>query len=158
MKNILILFILCSSFQNVISQEKNYNKKELDSLTEKDNEAFPLLAKSLKFPVFRGCHKIEDFKEIRECSIKKIKDFIKLSFDIDIADRALPSETSTQFELQFVVNKKGKVEQVKAKANHKAVAIEAIRTAKRLPKFKSPGMLNGSEIDTPMSITMKIYF
>ncbi|MDO1502515.1 hypothetical protein Q2T40_20460 [Winogradskyella maritima] len=132
--------------------------KELDSINENSKVPMPLLAKSLKFPVYKGCHKIEDNKEARDCSIQKIKDFIKMSYDLAVADRALPLERSTQFQLDFIVNKKGKVEQVTAKANHRAIAIEAIKTAKRLPKFKTPGMLNGSAIDTPMTLTMVLYF
>ncbi|GGI56641.1 hypothetical protein [Winogradskyella haliclonae] len=150
---IALLFIGLNSFG-----QNGKTLKELDSITKNEADAFPILAKSIKFPVYKGCHKIEDDEEAKKCSIKKIKDFISLSFDYDIADKALPKEKSTQFELNFKVNKRGKVEGVTAKANHKAIAIEAIRTAKRIPKFKSSGMLNGSPIDTPMTITMIIYF
>ncbi|MFD1062225.1 hypothetical protein ACFQ1Q_03125 [Winogradskyella litorisediminis] len=132
--------------------------RELDSLSNIEDVKMPILAKSIKFPVYRGCHKIEDDHEAKKCSIKKIKDFILLSYNYDVADRALPLETSTQFELIFKVNKKGNIEDVTANANHKAIAIEAIRTAKRIPKFKRAGMLNGSPINTPMRLTMKIYF
>ncbi len=157
MKQILILSsILIICFNNY--GQTNPTLKELDSITKNDIETFPILAKSIKFPAFRGCHKIENTAALKKCSIQKIKDYIKLSYDYDVADRALPLEKSTQFQLNFVVNKKGKVEQVTAKANHKAIAIEAIKTAKRLPKFKTPGMLNGSALDTPIELTMKIYF
>ena len=81
-----------------------------------------------------------------------------MSFDTEMASRVLPLEKSTQFLLEFTINKKGKVETVNAKANHKAIAIEAIKVAKRLPKFKAPGTLNGKPVDTPFKLLMTVYF
>lgn len=114
--------------------------------------------KTLKFPVFRGCDKTLSYQEQKKCTEEKIINFIKLSYDYYVADHALPLEKSTKFQLNFTINKKGKVENVKAKANHKAIAIEAIKTAKRLPKMKEPGYKNKVAIDTQMRITMTIYF
>lgn len=110
------------------------------------------------YPVYRGCDKEASNEELKKCSIKKIKDFIKLSFDYEMAERVFPLEQSTQFQVDFIINKKGKIEQVNAKANHRAIAIEAIRIAKRLPKFKVPGTKNGKPINTPFSLLMTVYF
>lgn len=110
------------------------------------------------YPVFRSCDIDQSNAELKKCSIEKIKDFIKLSFDYDMADRVFPLEQSTQFQVDFIINKKGKVEQVTAKANHRAVAIEAIRIAKRIPKFKLPGTKNGEPVSTPFSLLMTVYF
>ncbi|MBC2846336.1 hypothetical protein [Winogradskyella flava] len=110
------------------------------------------------YPVYRGCDKDMTNEELKRCSKKKIMNFIKMSFDTGIADVALPLEKSTQFRLDFIINKKGKVEQVNAKANHRAIAIEAIRVTKRLPKFKKPGTENDEAVDTPFSMLMTIYF
>lgn len=113
---------------------------------------------TLRYPRFRGCDEELSNEELKKCSVKKIKDFIKLRFDYDIADRALPLEKSTKFQLDFVINKSGKIEQVNAKANHRAIAIEAIRVAKQLPKFKRPGMEADKSVDVPFSLLMTIYF
>ena len=113
---------------------------------------------STKYPVYRGCDKTSNNEELEKCSKTKIMNFIKLKFDYDMADRLFPTEQSTQFQLDFIINEKGKVEQVNAKANHKAVAIHVIRLAKQLPKFKSPGMSNGLAVDTPFSLLMTVYF
>jgi len=110
------------------------------------------------YPVFRGCDKKLTKEEIKKCTVKKIKNFIKLSFNYEIADRSMPLEKSTKFQVDFIINKEGEVEHVNAKANHRAIAIEAIRTAKRLPKFKAPGTIDGKAIDTPFSLLMTIYF
>lgn len=121
------------------------------NLKSKENDTF-------RFPVFRGCNEDLSPEELRKCSIDKIKDFIKVSFDYAIADRALPLAKSTKFQLDFIINKKGKVEQVNAKANHRAIAIEAINTAKRLPKFKVQGTKDNKPVNTPVSLLMTIYF
>ena len=111
-----------------------------------------------RFPVFRGCNKDLPNEELKKCSIRKIKNFIKLSFDYEMADRVFPLEQSTKFQLDFIINKKGKVESVNAKANHRAIAIEAIKIAKRIPKFKVPGIKNGKPVDTPFGLLMTVYF
>ncbi|MGS2727598.1 hypothetical protein ACU8DI_13395 [Psychroserpens sp. BH13MA-6] len=111
-----------------------------------------------KFPVYRGCDKESSNKELEACSKRKIMTFIQMSYDIELASRALPLEKSTQFLLEFTINKKGKIENVNAKAHHKAIAIEAIKVAKRLPKFKEPGLLDGIPVDTPFSLLMTLYF
>lgn len=110
------------------------------------------------YPVFRGCDESMTNTELKKCSQEKIKNFIKMSFDIGKADVALPLEKSTKFQLDFIINKKGKVEQVNAKANHRAIAIEAIKVAKRIPKFKKPGTSDGKAVEVPYSLLMTIYF
>lgn len=111
-----------------------------------------------KYPVYRGCDKITNNSELEACSKRKITNFIKMSFDIEMASRALPLEKSTQFLLEFTINKKGKIENINAKANHKAIAIEAIKVAKRLPKFKEPGIWEGVAVDTPYKLLMTLDF
>lgn len=111
-----------------------------------------------KYPIYRGCENKSTNSELEACSKRKIINFIKLSFDIEMASRALPTEKSTQFLLEFTISKKGKIKDINAKANHKAIAIEAINVAKRLPKFKAPGIWEGIAVDTPFSLLMTLDF
>lgn len=110
------------------------------------------------FPVFRNCKENLGNDYLKDCTTEKIINFIKVSFDTELASDLFPQEQYTKFKVEFIVNKKGKVEQVNAKANHRAVAAEAIRVLKRMPKFKKPGYSNGQPIDTPFSIIIKVYF
>ncbi len=112
----------------------------------------------LVYPRFRGCNENLEYQEAEKCSKEKISNFIKLNFDVEMASMLFPNDRSTQFQVDFIINEKGKIEKVNAKANHKAVAIEAIKVAKRLPKFKSPGLLNGKPVKTPFSLLMTVYF
>lgn len=141
MNKILIIFLLCWSGL-AFSQDQILNEE-----LNKD-----------KYPLYRGCDKTSNNEELKKCSQQKIMDFIKVKFDYEMADRLFPTDQYTQFQLDFVINKKGKIEQVNAKANHKAVAIHVIKLAKQLPKFKSPGLHNGEPINTPFSLLMTVYF
>jgi|GEM_PF-1904510 len=111
-----------------------------------------------RYPVYRGCDKKPNNAELEACSRRKITNFIKMSFDVEMASRALPLAKSTQFLLEFTINKKGKIENINAKANHKAIAIEAINVAKRLPKFKAPGLREGVPVNTPYRLLMTLDF
>ena len=137
---LFFIFILCGTF--LFSQENTEDKPEDSS----------------KYPVYRGCDKESTNKALEECSKEKIMNFIKMSFDIDMASRVMPLEQSTQFLLEFTINTKGKIENVNAKANHRAIAIEAIKVAKRLPRFKEPGTQDGVAVNTPFSSLMTLYF
>lgn len=110
------------------------------------------------FPVFRNCKENFGNDYLKDCTTEKIINFIKVSFDVELASDLFPQQQYTKFKVEFVVNKKGKVEQVNAKANHRAIAAEAIRVLKRIPKFKKPGYSNGEPVDTPFSILMKVNF
>lgn len=110
------------------------------------------------FPVFRGCREDLGNDLLKECTTEKIVNFIKVSFDTELASNLFPQKQSTKFKVEFVVNKKGKVEQVNAKANHREIAAEAIRVLKRIPKFKKPGYINEIAVDTPFSIMIIVYF
>ena len=110
------------------------------------------------FPVFRNCKENIGNDYLRDCTTERIINFIKVSFDVELASDLFPQQQYTKFKVEFVVNKKGKVEQVNAKANHRAIAAEAIRVLKRIPKFKKPGYTNGEPVDTPFNILMKVNF
>ena len=64
----------------------------------------------------------------------------------------------------FKINAQGMVEDVKARAPHPALAAEAERVIKRLPKLE-PGILNGEPVTVPYayqlnfnSIVLVLYF
>lgn len=138
----LLFFAFFLLFGLLAFGQENTNKNEEDT----------------RYPIFRGCDKEPTNSELEACSKRKITNFIKMSFDIEMASRALPQAKSTQFLVEFTINKKGKIENINAKANHKAIAIEAINVAKRLPKFKSPGIRDGVAVDTSFKLLMTLDF
>ncbi|WP_417872922.1 energy transducer TonB [Xanthomarina gelatinilytica] len=118
----------------------------------------PKPSKNDKFPVFRSCDETLSYEALKECTTNKIKDYIKVSINYELADKLFPLDKSTQFLVSFTINKKGKAEQITAKAHKKEMAAEAINVLKRMPKFKSPGYKNGKPVDTKMQILMTIFF
>lgn len=110
------------------------------------------------YPIHKRCFKKINNKEREQCSKQKVINFIKLSFNTELADRLFPQDKSTTFQVDFIINKKGKVENIRAKAYKKEIAAEAIRVLKRLPKFKVPGYKNGKPVNVPFSLQMEIFF
>lgn len=108
------------------------------------------------YPVYRGCKKDANFEETKKCTTDKIIDYIKVSFDYELADKVFPTELTTKFYVEFTINKKGKAEQINVKANHKAIAIDVINLIKRMPKFKAPGTNNEDPVSTKFSALMTV--
>lgn len=118
----------------------------------------PNPAKDEKFPVYRSCDETLSYEALKECTTNKVIDYLKVSINYDLADKLFPLEKTTQFMVNFTINKKGKAENITAKAHKREMAAEVINVLKRMPKFKEPGYKNGQPIDTNMQILMTIYF
>jgi hypothetical protein len=118
----------------------------------------PKISKNDKYPVYRSCDETLSYEALKECTTNKIKDFIQLSINYELADKLFPLDKSTQFLVNFTINKKGEAVNITAKAHKKEMAAEAINILKRMPKFKEPGYKDGKPVDTKMQILMTIYF
>ncbi|TYB78287.1 energy transducer TonB [Bizionia myxarmorum] len=114
--------------------------------------------KNAQYPSFRGCEDSVSFEDLKNCTINKIMDYVKVSVNYELADALFPLEKSTQFQVSFTINEKGKAEDISAKAHHKEMAAEAIRILKRMPKMKKPGFINGKPAKFPVEFLMTIYF
>jgi Gram-negative bacterial TonB protein C-terminal len=116
----------------VVDNSKKDEKSNIKEITETPES----------FPVYKNCNENLSYENQKNCTTKKIMNFVKMSFNMDLADKLFPQDKSTQFKVDFVINKKGKVENITAKAHKREIAVEAIRVLKRLPKLKKPGYLN----------------
>ncbi|GGW67800.1 hypothetical protein DFQ11_10464 [Winogradskyella epiphytica] len=119
-----------------------------------ENENLDLI--NTTYPVYRGCSKDLSYQETKSCTTEKIMDYIRVSFDYELAERVFPTEISTKFLVEFTINDKGKTEQINVKAHHKAIAIDVINLIKRMPKFKVPGSKDGKPTSTKFSVLMTI--
>lgn len=140
---ILFIFIAKTYAQNV---EKS--REDLAFVT----------SKNATFPVYRGCGKELEYEDLKTCTTKKIMDFVKVNTTIDIAERLFPTERSTQFQVNFVIDKKGKIKDIEVQAHKKEMAALVIYALKQLPKMKSPGSVNGEPVEVPFSFLMTLYF
>jgi len=106
--------------------------------------------------VYRGCDQELSFEETKKCTSDKIIDYIKVSINYELADKALPTALTTKFFVEFTINKKGRTEQINVKAHHKAIATDVIQLIKRMPKFKTPGTSNGEPVETRFNALITI--
>jgi len=127
-------------------------------LTSFAQQSFISDSKSTQFPIFRGCKKAANTEDLKNCTIEKIMGYLKVSINYELADKLFPLDKSTQFEVSFMINEKGKTEDISAKAHKREMAAEAIRVLKRMPKMKAPGYINGKPAKYPVKFLMTIYF
>ncbi|NRD21312.1 hypothetical protein HNV08_14740 [Winogradskyella eckloniae] len=161
MKIFLISFVVLSCV--LISwQGKAVDQYKFDSISTKTSLLRQGTMGNVKieektYPVYRGCDKNLSFEETKKCTTEKIINYIKVSFNYELADKAFPTAKETQFQVDFIINEKGKTEEINVKAHHKAVAMDVIQLIKRMPKFKTVGTTNGQPVKTPFSALMTVY-
>ena len=85
-------------------------------------------------------------------------DFVKLNIDVGEAGRLFPLDKSTQFQANFIIDKKGEIKDIKVKAHDRDMAALAIKTLKRLPKLKLPKTGKDELSDTQFEFLMTLYF
>jgi hypothetical protein len=110
------------------------------------------------YPLYRGCKESLSYADQEKCTTRKINNFFKMSFDYELADRLFPQQKMTKVLVTFVINKRGKIERVGAKAHKREMAVEAIKVMKRLPRLKRAGYQLGKPVDTPFSLELTVYF
>lgn len=111
-----------------------------------------------RYPIYRGCSKALSNAALKKCTDEKVSNFIKLGFNYELADKLFPQNNSTRFFIEFIINEKGKPEDINVRANSKPLAIDIIKLIKRLPKLKKPGYKNGNPIKVPFKLLMTVYF
>lgn len=141
---ILYLVLVLTTFQ-LFSQEN-----ELEDISKEVTQK--------TFPRHKGCDEKLNYEALKKCTTDKIADYIKVSVNYELADKLFPLDKSTQFLVSFTINKKGKAENITAKAHKREMAAEAIRVLKRMPKLKLPGYENNKPVNTNFEMLMTIYF
>lgn len=114
--------------------------------------------KNKSFPAYRGCDDGLDYEAMKKCTTEKIIDFVKVNSIIDEADKLFPTERSTKFQTNFVIDKKGHIKDIEVKAHKREMAILATKAFKQLPKMKTSGTINGYPVDVPFGFMMTLYF
>ncbi len=95
-------------------------------------------------PIFPGCEKMTNNLEYRNCMSDKIRKFIGKKFNTNIVDD-VEDKKEQRIIVQFTINDKGYVTQVKARAPNKKLEKEAIRVLSKLPKLK-PGRQGNTNV------------
>ncbi len=93
-------------------------------------------------PVYPGCEKYKDNKQkLRECMSKKIKRFIDRKFDKSLAED-LGATGTIRINVQFIVDKDGKIKDIRTASRYKELEMEARRVISQLPRMQ-PGQQRG---------------
>lgn len=103
-------------------------------LEEEEVEPIPISLVS-DMPVYPGCEKISVKKKQMECMSEKIRKHVIKKFNTDIAIE-YGIEGKQKALVTFVINIKGEVVDVKARAPHPELRKEVIKAVSSLPKMK----------------------
>jgi protein TonB len=105
-------------------------------------------------PVFPGCEKYKGRKDkLKACMSKKIERFIKRKFDYSIGEE-IGATGNLLIYVQFVVDKEGKISDIKVRSQYKELEAEAKRVISQLPPMK-PGMQRGKPVNVRYNLPVK---
>jgi hypothetical protein len=88
-----------------------------------------------KPPIYPGCENLSDKKELQKCFQKSVSKHIRKNFDIKLANSLDLEAGKKRVSVQFIINKNGEIENIKARAPHQELQEEAIRIVKLLPQM-----------------------
>lgn len=101
-------------------------------------------------PVYPGCEGNGNL-ELKNCMSTKIAEFVNSNFNMKkIAGLDLPPKVY-RVAVQFKIDKKGKVVDVRARAEHPEIEKEAVRVVGNLPKME-PGKQKGEAVGVLYSL------
>jgi len=118
--------------------------KEEEIIDEEDDPTFGLPFVS-KIPVFAGCENLSK-TESRKCFDKKMNRLVKRYFNTDLANELGLKSGKNKILTQFVIDKEGKVTDVKIRAPHARLKKETQRIINKIPVF-TPGEKNGKTVN-----------
>ena len=116
---------------------------------EKKTNDFPF-AIIEKVPVYPGCGG-EDNKTLKKCMSEKIVAHVSGRFNKKVINKLNLSPGSYRISVQFKIDKKGKVVNVRARSEYPELEKEAIRVVKSLPKME-PGKQKGKNVGVLYSL------
>lgn len=88
-------------------------------------------------PIFKGCEGLSK-EENKSCFEQKMRRFIQKNFDASLAEELGLKSGRVRISSQFIINKKGLIEDIKVRAPHPKLAKETTRVIQKMPQF-TPG-------------------
>jgi protein TonB len=95
-------------------------------------------------PIYPGCENLSNNAERKSCMSEKIQRFVQSKFNSDLAGE-LGLEGRQRIHVQFRINNKGKVVDVRARAPHPRLEKEAVDVVSSLPDME-PGRQSGKPV------------
>lgn len=104
-------------------------------------------------PIFPGCESLSTNREIIDCMSSSINSFIRKKFRTDnFSD--LNSGSKHNIYVEFKIDKKGDVVDIKTIAKHQSLEKEATRVISKLPKM-TPGKQGNKNVDVIYRVPIK---
>lgn len=145
LKKLLIFTAIIISFAS-FSQEGN-TIEVTESEMAKGDVPYAVIE---NVPVYPGCEGNGNL-ELKNCMSTKIAEFVNSNFNMKkIAGLDLPPKVY-RVAVQFKIDKKGKVVDVRARAEHPEIEKEAVRVVDNLPQMK-PGKQRGEAVGVLYSL------
>lgn len=101
-------------------------------------------------PIFPGCENMSNNAQRKKCMSEKITKFVNKNFDTDLGAE-LGLSGVNRVIVQFRIDEKGNIGQVRARAPHPRLEQEAARVINSLPKMK-PGKQRGKPVGVMYSL------
>lgn len=101
-------------------------------------------------PIFPGCENLSNNDQRKKCMSEKISKYVNKEFDTDLGAE-LGLTGINRVIVQFRIDEKGNIGQVRARAPHPRLEQEAVRVINSLPKMK-PGKQRGKPVGVMYSL------
>lgn len=118
----------------------------VDELEEEISVPFAVIE---DVPIFPGCEHLKNRDEQRACFQKKIQEHVAKEFKYP--DVAVEMGIQGRVYVQFAINNKGYISDIRVRGPHKNLEMEASRIVATIPKM-TPGMQRGRAVRVPYSI------
>lgn len=105
-----------------------------------------------KVPVYKGCNEDLSNKELVKCMNGKVAELISKHFSTKLAKKLGLPPGIKRIYVEFKIDKKGKVTDIRARGPHPDLEEEAIRVIEKMPKLKSPGYFRNKKVIVPYAI------
>ncbi|MFD0797243.1 energy transducer TonB [Maribacter chungangensis] len=118
----------------------------VDELEEEISVPFAVIE---DVPIFPGCEHLKNRDEQRACFQKKIQEHVAKEFKYP--DVAVEMGIQGRVYVQFAINNKGYISDIRVRGPDKNLEMEASRIVATIPKM-TPGMQRGRAVRVPYSI------
>jgi len=96
-------------------------------------------------PIYPGCENAGNNEAKKKCMSEKVMKFVQKKFDNELANDLGLDAGRQRISVQFKIDRKGNVVNVRARAPHPRLEQEAIKVVKALPKM-TPGKQRGKAV------------
>ncbi len=144
-------YVSTNEYLKESANSKGKNYKTLRSFKEEEkyiefDDAHGIPFEQLeKAPIFPSCDVKATADELKTCFSNEISNYFNKEFDINVTNKTNLTGENRIFAT-FIIGKNGKVQNIRARAEHIVLQNEATRVIASLPKMVA-GQKNGEDVD-----------